>query len=243
MCDDSRAVTLRRNPGRSSVAVLVVSLASLAGCSDGTPESGPATTSPAPPAVTSASGPSLTAESLPELAVGAGDLPAGFSVLQEGYVEAGEPIEALFRRSFDPGDAELGSSVLVGLVTDVALFPSSQAAEEALATILDGLSSEVAEANFATIMEAYTGVVPTDLNGQTLNSPVVADGAVAARAFFDSPAGRGEALLYVVRVGRLHADLFLVGEPGRVELEDGAALIAAVTDRIQAAVAAAGPAA
>jgi hypothetical protein len=133
--------------------------------------------------------------------------------------------------------------MLIGLVSDVALFPSSQAAEDGLQGILDGLSSEVGKANFATILEAYTGVEPTDLNGQTLSSPVTADGAVAARAFFDSPAGRGEALLYVVRVGPLHANLFLVGQPGRVELEDGAQLIQAVTDRMRGALDASEPAA
>ena len=242
LCDDLRAVMTHRRPGRRSLAVLLLLLVGLAGCSEEASENAPATTTSGQPAST-ASLSELTPESLPALAVGPDDLPVGFVLLQEGYVEAGEPIESLFRRSFDPGDVELGSSTLIGLVSDVALFPSSQAAEDALQRILDGLSSEVAEANFATILEAYTGVEPTDLNGQTLGSPVTADGAVAARAVFDAPAGRAEALLYVVRIGPLHANLFLVGQPGRVELEDGAQLIQAVTDRMRRALGASEPAA
>jgi hypothetical protein len=225
-----------------SLAVLVLAVSSVACSEDGGTRNAPAATSVATPATT-APAEELSVESLPALAVRPEDLPAGFSLAQEGYVDAGAPIVSLFRRSFDPGGARLGASELVGLVSDVAIFPTPQAAEAALQQVFTDLTSEAAEANFATILQVYTGIEPIDLDGQTLAAPGIGDGAIAARAFFDSPDGRGEALLHVIRVGPLHANLFLVGQAGRVELEDGARLIAAVAARMEAAVAAAGPAA
>jgi hypothetical protein len=232
-------VTRACNPARL-LATLAVAAVLAAGCSGG--KSSPAASattaaeSSTPPATHT-----ITPESLPSLGVSADDLPQGFSVRREGYVEAGEPIVAVYRRAFDPGQATLGSSVLADLVSDVALFPSSEQADRALGQIVESLTGARVEQTFASILRAYTGIEATDLNGQTLVSPVVGDGAVAARAFFDSPVGRAEALLFVVRVGPLHLNVFLVGERGKVELEDGARVTAKATERLQAAVAATEP--
>jgi hypothetical protein len=228
-------VTRGRNPARP-ISILALAVMLAAGCSGGGPPAEPATTQAE--TATSSAAAAITPDSLPSLGVSTDDLPAGFSVRREGYVEAGAPVVAVYRRAFDPGDAKLGSSVLADLVSDVALLPSSEQADRALNQIFASLTGDQAEQTFASILRSYTGIEPTDLNGETLASPVVGDGAVVARAFFDSPVGRAEVLLFVVRVGPLHANLFLVGEPGKVELEDGSRVMAAVTERMQAAVAA-----
>ncbi len=227
------------NPARL-LTILALAGALAAGCGGG--ESRPA--EGATTAVQSATAPgaqAITAESLPSLGVSGDDLPAGFSVRREGYVEAGEPIVAVYRRAFDPGKATLGSSALADFVSDVVLFPSSEEADRALGQILDSLTGDQVEQTFSSILRVYTGIEAVDLNGQTLVSPVVGDGAVAARAFFDSPVGRAEALLFVVRVGPLHLNVFVVAEPGKVELDDAARVTAAATERLQAAVAATEP--
>jgi hypothetical protein len=207
-----------------------------AGCRGETVESAEPTTSTAATTAPTTTVAELTIDSLPSLALSTADLPEGFSVRQEGYVEAGEPVEAVYRRAFDPGDTVLGSSVLADLVSDIALFQSSREASRAFDGILAGLGGEQVEQIFSSIVRSYTGIEPENFNGQTLASPTIADGAVVARAFFDTPVGRAEALLYVIRAGRLHANLFLISAPGKVELEDAAVLAATVTGRMEAAV-------
>jgi hypothetical protein len=230
----------RCNGARPLLALALAALAAACSGSGGGVSPAP---SPAPVASTPSETEAveLTRVALPWLALVPADLPEGFFVRREGFVEAGEPIEAVYRRAFDPGGALLGRSVLADLVSDVVLFGSSEEADAALAEILDGLSGEQTKQYFATILRSYTGIVPEDLNGQTLASPVVADGAVVAQATFGTPVGGAEALLFIVRIGRLHANLFLIGPPGQVELEDGAALAAIVIERMRVAVAAAGP--
>jgi hypothetical protein len=232
----------RRNGHRLLVLALALTLFLLTACSGGSAEAdGTATGAEAAAPATGAAAEEITAASLPELGVLPGDLPEGFSVRHEGYVEADQPVEAVYRRALDPSDTRLGSSELADLVSDVALFASSAVAEEAIDTIFHGLTSAAVEPFFSGIVRAYTGIDVEDLNGQTLASPVVGDGTVVGRAFFDSPAGRAEALLFVIRVGPLHANLFLIGRPGRVEFQDAARLASVVAARMEAAVAAAPP--
>lgn len=199
----------------------------LAGCGSSEEEPAPAVTAPAPAAPSAAQ--------LPELAVGLADLPEGFSIGREGVVPASGPVVNAYRRAFDPGDARLGTSALVELASDVALFESPEAAEAALASILAGLLGENVEETFASLVNAYVGIEATNLAGQTLATQTLGDSAVVSSATFDTDAGRAEAVFLVVLVGSLHHALFLLGPAGSVHVEDATDLAEAVVPRMRAA--------
>jgi hypothetical protein len=220
-----------RRPDRCR-RLLAAALAALVlpGCGSGAE---PAGTTAALPATIQA--PTLTRDDLPGLVLRLADLPEGFSVREESFVETRGRVQAAFRRVFDPGNARLGGSSLAVVFSDVGLFDTPDRAKAALSAVAAGLVSARVEENFADLVHAYTGIRPANLSGRTLESPTVGDGAVVADALFDTEAGRVEALLLVVRVGRLHGNLFLIGLPGEVRIEDAAPLMSVVVGRLEAA--------
>jgi hypothetical protein len=214
-------------------AGLLVALGA-AGCGSEA-ESETAATTPAAtaPATIAPAGP--TREDLAQLGVLLADLPAGFSVRREGFVPVEAPIVAGFRRDFDPGQARLGESQLVELTSDVVLFETSDQADAALATILASLLGGEVEQRFANIIRASVGIEATNLQGQTLATQALGDGAVVSRATFDTEAGRAEAVFVVVRVGELHHVVFLIGPAGDVHVDDATDLARSVVPRLEAA--------
>jgi hypothetical protein len=204
------------------------------GCGE---EGEPAATAPMPataPVTTQAPG-GLTPEELPDLALDLADLPEGFSVRSEGAVPAVAPIVAGFRRAFDPGEARLGDSLVADVTSDIVLFDSSEQAQAALDSVLAALLVEDVERNFADVIRASAGIEATNLEGQTLVPQGLGDGAVVARATFDSDAGRAEAVLVLVRIGRLQHALFVIGPAGRMQVEDAVELARAVIPRLRTA--------
>jgi hypothetical protein len=206
----------------------------LAGCgeSDEPAATAPAVTTP----TTSEAHGGLTPEQLPDLALSVDDLPAGFTMRREGEVPAASPIVAGFRRAFDPGDTRLGESLVADLTSDVALFGSSDEAAAALAGILSSLVGETVDSAFAEVIRDATGIEATNLQGQTLASETLGDGAVVASATFDTDAGRAEAVLVIVRVGPLHQAVFVIGPAGDVRVDDAVELAEAVIPRLRGAV-------
>jgi len=220
---------------RTALALLCVVVSALAaGCGE---EAGPAATA-APPAATTSGATSetaLTVNRLPDLALQLSELPAGFSVRREDFVDVSGDVVGEFRRSFDPGDATLGESRLADLSSDVALFRNEQVAGAALATILAALLGDQVEQAFAGIVRAAAGIEATNIEGETLVTRDLGDSAIVARATFDTDAGRAEAVYLVVHVGRLHHALFLIGPAGSVSLVDARALAEAVLPRLEEA--------
>jgi hypothetical protein len=219
---------------RAVALALAVSLL-LAACGSDE-EAAPA---PAPPVTTivTEAPPSadLTPEQLPGLALALTDLPPGFTVRREGYVEASGEVVGDFRRYFDPGTSALGESLLADLSSDVALFSDEEAAQDAIGGILAALLGDQVEAAFADLVLHSVGIEATNIEGETLASRDIGESAVIARATFDTEAGLADAIFVLVLVGRLHHALFLIGPPGDVQLEDAEALARAVVPRLQQA--------
>jgi hypothetical protein len=191
---------------------------------------------PPPVVVTIAPPPSgPTPEQLPELAVALSDLPASFTVRREGYLDVSGDVVGEFRRYFDPGQAALGESQPADLSSDVALFSSEEAADQAISRILAALLGGQVEAAFADIVLRSVGIEATNVEGQTLATRDLGESSVIARGTFDTSAGRAEAVFVVVRVGRLHHALFLIGTPGEVRVDDARELTRAVIPRLQQA--------
>lgn len=220
---------------RTALALLCLLLAvPVAGCGE---ESQPAATAAPSAATTPAASAetALTADRLPDLALQLSELPAGFAVRREDFVDVSGDVVGEFRRSFDPGDASLGQSRLADLSSDVALFRSEQVAGAALGTILAALLGDQVEQAFAGIVRAAAGIEATNIEGETLVTRDLGDSAIVARATFDTDAGRAEAVYLVVHVGRLHHALFLIGPAGSVSLVDARTLAEAVLPRLEAA--------
>jgi hypothetical protein len=193
-----------------------------------------------PPAVTTVvteatASDALTPEQLPGLAVALTDLPPGFTVRDEGYVEVAGNVVGDFRRYFDPGDAALGESLLADLSSDVALFSDEEAAQDAIGVVLAALLGDQVEEAFADLVLHAVGIEATDIEGETRVAQDLGESAVVARATFDTTSGRAEAVYVVVLVGRLHHALFLIGAPGSVRVEDAHELTLAVVPRLQQA--------
>jgi hypothetical protein len=218
-------------------AVLAAALA--AGCgSDGDeaaePPAPPAPPETGPPPAT-AEAPSVRAEDLPAAALRPADLPQGFPVRREGFIEPAGDVVAAYRRSFSGGEAPLGQSAVADLTSEVALFADPTAAVEGLGVIGLALFGEQVEAAFADLIRSVVGIEAENVAGQTLAIRGLGDGAVAARAEFDSEAGRAAAVYVVVQVGPLHHALLLVGLPGQIRTEDAVDLAREQVPRLEAA--------
>jgi hypothetical protein len=212
------------------VGVLLVGLA--AGCASASEQRGTTTTA----AVSAPAAPPLTRESLPAIALGLGDLPSGFSVGQEGYVETGGSVVAAYRRMFEPGSTRLGGSLVAELSSDVALFQSPDAAARGLEGILDALSGDEVKERYGEIIQAMANVEPADLVGETLASPTLGDGTVLAHATFETSAGSTESFLLTVRVAQLHGVVFVLGPRGGLAIEDLTPLVEILVSRLETAV-------
>jgi hypothetical protein len=217
---------------RAAVLILTL-LALVVGCGE---DEEPTATAPAATAEAPAALGGLTPDELGDLALDVGDLPAGFTVRSEGAVPAVAPIVAGFRRAFDPGEAPLGESLVADVTSDIVLFDSSEEAQAALDSVLAALLVDDVERNFADVIRASAGIEATNLDGQTLVPQGLGDGAVVARATFDTEAGRAEAVLVLVRLGKLQHALFLIGPAGRVQVDDAVELTRAVIPRLRSAV-------
>lgn len=174
-------------------------------------------------------------DALPDLGVGLSDLPQGFSLVHERFISTEAPMVAGYRREFDPGTARLGDSQLAGLTSDVVLFESADAADSALARVLVGLLAGNVEKRFAEIVRVSAGIDATNIQGETLATDTLGDGAVVSHATFDTDVGRAEAVFVVARVGPLQQSVFLLGPPGDVQVNDATNLVKAVVPRLQEA--------
>src|SRR5262245_24206749 len=94
-----------------------------------------------------------------------------------------------YRRSFDPGGSKLGDSLLADLTTDVVLYESADAADKSLGGISSALTGGDVGARFADIVRASVGIEASKIEGQTLFSKSLGDGAVVSHATFDTQAG------------------------------------------------------
>lgn len=174
-------------------------------------------------------------DALPDLGVGLSDLPQGFSLVHERFISTEAPMVAGYRREFDPGTARLGDSQLAGLTSDVVLFESADASDSALARVLLGLLAGNVEKRFAEIVRVSAGIDATNIQGETLATDTLGDGAVVSHATFDTDVGRAEAVFVVARVGPLQQSVFLLGPPGDVQVNDATNLVRAVVPRLQEA--------
>jgi hypothetical protein len=222
---------VRRYPDMRTVALAALVAAAAAAACSGQGGGAPETTQPAA-AVESVLAP--TRDLLPSLGLRTSDLGIGFSVRRERYVPVEGPVEAAYRRVFDPGSGRVHDSVVTYVDSDVALFESEDAAAKAFDGIVDALTGPAANQEFSAIVRTSSGVEATSVRGgQTLTARSLGDGAVVARARFETGAGRAEGVFAVVRVGEIHGAIFLAGLPGQIDLADVTRLAKVIATRIE----------
>jgi hypothetical protein len=219
----------------AAVTLAAVTLA--AGCgaaSEAGEEPAPPTTAAVPPAAADEE-PTVRPGDLPELAVPPSDLPDGYALRREGFIELGGDVVAAYRRSFSGGEAPLGQSLVADVTSEVALFEDVTGAKEGLGVIGLALFGEQVEAAFADLIRSVVGIEAENVAGRTLAVRGLGDGALVAEAEFDSEAGRTAAAYVVVQVGPLHHAVLLVGVPGQLRTDDAVALARAQVPRLRAA--------
>ena len=225
---------------RLALAAVTLAAALAAGCgaSEAGEEPPPPTTAAAPPTVPPAAGdeePAVRREDLPGLAVPPSELPDGFTLRREGFIEPGGDVVAAYRRSFTGGDAPLGRSLVADVTSEVAVFEDVTGAKEGLGVIGLALFGEQVEAAFADLIRSVVGIEAERVAGRTLAVRGLGDAALVAEAEFDSEAGRTAAAYVVVQVGPLHHAILLVGLPGQLRPDDAVALARAQVPKLRAA--------
>lgn len=144
---------------------------------------------------------------LASLALGLEDLPAGATVVSDGYVDDPDA-EASYAREFGVGSVRIGGSAMLGLVTELSILESERAAGTAFRTLGPSFANKRGRKDFAESFAASAGFEVKDLRIERVPAP---SGLVAVRATFKTP-GRALAAVFVfAHSGRALASIYATG--------------------------------
>jgi hypothetical protein len=142
-----------------------------------------------------------------EMTLALADLPAGSSVLAEGYTAAAGTV-ATFHRVFDVDGASFAGVRLVRLESGASLFDRAFGADAALATI----RSTFRPVARSVIGDAVGGAAARDVRVARLPNLGLGDDAVGFRSSFRSAGRRVDGWFVFVRVGRALGSVFAIAE-------------------------------
>lgn len=204
----------------------------------GTPVPIPTADADDPPTVTPPEGiPDLSA-----MALRASDVGSDVSVEREGYVEDDDVI-ASYEREFDTGIESIGATTtLLSLETDVELYESVSEASlgvSAFDFIFEGQGgAALIESLFAEGFEDQAGFQAENIETSELPDFDAGDQVSGFQAAFDSPIGRVEVALIVVRVDESIGLFTAVGADDQFDINDVTPLAVTLGERMRAGLAA-----
>jgi hypothetical protein len=179
-------------------------------------------------------------EDIPDLssmALAASDVSPDTSVEREGYIEADDTV-ATYEREFDTGSEAIGAgTTLLSLETDVELYESISQAQlgvSAFDFIFQGNGGEqLIESLFAEGFEEEAGFEADNIETSELPDFEAGDQVSGFQAAFDSPIGRVEVVLIVVRVGEAVGLMTAVGTDEQFDISDVTPLAVTLGQRMR----------
>jgi hypothetical protein len=175
---------------------------------------------------------------LSSMALRPSDIGPDVSVQREAYVEDSDTV-AKYEREFDTGFGTVGqSTVFLSLQSDIELY-------ETVASARDGLSAfdfifggnggdEFIQSLFAQGFEEEAGFAAENIETSALPDFQAGDQVSGFQAAFDSPIGRVEVALIVVRVEDAVGQLIAVGADEQFDINDVTPLAVTLGQRMRA---------
>ena len=179
------------------------------------------------------------APDLEAMALSLDDLPSGVSIDREGYVEDEDTV-ASYEREFDLGETPIGASRFISLENDLDLHEGSSEAAVIFTTFEALFTGETAEEFFASAISEGGAFEASDIRPAPVVLPDLGDDAFAVRVSFDTPLGSFESVFVFVRTDRAVGSLILTASAGELDVTDVVLLAEAMTERMEAGLAAAG---
>jgi hypothetical protein len=170
----------------------------------------------------------LGAPDLGAIALGPGDVPAGF-LCDEGRYTRTQPPRITFRRSFCPQGATVGQTRLLSLSSQVSVFESEVAAEASLTLTVRMMTSADGAMSYAANFAATSGLVATDVRRRQVKLP---GGGVGVLTTFRTEAGRLAGFSALAQRGRGLATLDAIGLAGGFDHNDLVPLLQTVERRL-----------